>query len=114
MWQVIFHPAVQDWLDQQSQQVRTRFDQCATLLRTSGPTLGRPLVDSVKGSNFKNLKELRVQSGAGSSVRALFIFDPQRRAIVLIVGDKSGEWNSWYEKNIPLAETRYREYLSNG
>ncbi len=114
MWQVILHPAVQDWLDVQPLQVRVRFDQCTLLLKNAGPNLGRPLVDSIKGSKIHNLKELRVQSGASFSVRALFVFDPKRQAIVLVVGDKAGEWNSWYQQNLPIAEERYEEYLIHG
>jgi hypothetical protein len=114
MWQVIIHPAVQDWLDAQPQQVRERFDQCAWVLKAAGPALGRPLVDSIKGSTIHNLKELRVQSGTNLSIRALFVFDPKRQAIVLVVGDKAGEWNSWYKENLTIAEERYEEYLNHG
>jgi hypothetical protein len=44
----------------------------------------------------------------------LFIFDPQREAIVLCAGDKTGKWNSWYDENIVIAEERYRRYLNGG
>ncbi|GAB1821745.1 type II toxin-antitoxin system RelE/ParE family toxin [Herbidospora sp. RD11066] len=40
----------------------------------------------------------------------LFVFDPRREAIVLVAGDKSGEWNRWYRTAIPLAEQRYLRY----
>lgn len=43
----------------------------------------------------------------------LFVFDPGRQAVFLVAGDKSGQWDSWYRKNIPLAEKRYQDYLSN-
>lgn len=72
------------------------------------------MVDSIKGSAIHNLKELRVQSGTNLAVRALFVFDPKRQAIVLVVGDKAGEWSSWYKENLPLAEERYEEYLNHG
>ncbi len=114
MWQVILHPAVQDWLDVQPKQVRERFDQCTLVLKNAGPNLGRPLVDSIKGSTIHNLKELRMQSGTNLSIRALFVFDPKRQAIVLVVGDKAGEWNSWYKENLHIAEERYEEYLNHG
>ena len=114
MWQVIVHPAVQDWLDAQPQQVRERFNQCSLILKAAGPSLGRPLVDSIKGSTIHNLKELRIQSGANMAIRALFVFDPKRKAIVLVVGDKAGDWNSWYQQNLPIAEERYEEYLNHG
>jgi len=58
-----------------------------------------------------NLKELRPGSAGSSQVRILFAFDPQRRAVLLVAGDKAGRWNRWYDQAIPLAERRYQEYL---
>lgn len=60
---------------------------------------------------MKNLKELRPGSSGRSEMRVLFAFDPARRAIMLVAGDKAGSWNRWYVKNIPVAEQRYREHL---
>ena len=62
------------------------------LLQERGPQLGRPLVDTVKGSRHKNMKELRPGTSGRSEVRMLFAFDSERRAIVLVAGDKSGDW----------------------
>ncbi len=80
------------------------------LLASEGPTLGRPVVDKVAGSVFHNMKEVRP---SGTSIRILFMFDPQRKAILLVGGDKSGHWRSWYRKNIPIAEGRYRRWLES-
>ena len=44
----------------------------------------------------------------------LFVFDPKRQAVILVAGDKSGQWNDWYRKNIPIAEERYLDYLQHG
>jgi hypothetical protein len=55
------------------------------------------------------MKELRVQHD-GDPYRILFVFDPQRQAVLLIGGNKRAD-KRWYEKNIPLAERRYIEYL---
>jgi hypothetical protein len=41
----------------------------------------------------------------------LFVFDPWRSAILLVAGDKSGEWNRWYRRAIPEAEQLYAVYL---
>lgn len=76
-------------------------------LRRSGPTLGRGFVDSIKGSRHRNMKELR----PGRSLRILFAFDPGRRAILLVGGDKRGKWNDWYRENIPRADRTYDEHL---
>ena len=58
-----------------------------------------------------NMKELRPPSAGRSEVRILFVFDPWRSAILLIAGDKSGQWNRWYQKAIPEAEQLYAKYL---
>nr|WP_228390161.1 type II toxin-antitoxin system RelE/ParE family toxin [Streptomyces smaragdinus] len=80
-------------------------------LAESGPGLGRPLVDRLEGSQVHNLKELRPGSAGRSEVRIVFAFDPWRSAILLIGGDKSGDWSGWYKRTIPLAEELYAEYL---
>lgn len=68
-------------------------------------------MDTIKGSTVKDLKELRPGSSGRSEVRVLFAFDPARRAIMLVAGDKAGNWQRWYRKNIPVAEQRYRDHL---
>jgi hypothetical protein len=73
-----------------------------------GPTLGRPLVDTLTGSKIANLKELRPSQ---TTVRVLFVFDPWRSAILLIAGDKAGQWKTWYDNTIPQAEELYAVYL---
>lgn len=75
-----------------------------------GPNLGRPHVDRVEASKFHNMKELR-PSGAAKFFRVLFMFDPRRQAILLIGGDKEGNWDGWYKKAIPEADRLYEIYL---
>ncbi|MDQ6776003.1 MAG: type II toxin-antitoxin system RelE/ParE family toxin [Actinomycetota bacterium] len=79
-------------------------------LKEGGPSLGRPSVDSIKRSRHHNMKELR---SAGGNLRALFTFDPQRRAVVLVGGDKTGDWKGWYKRNIPRADRLYDRHLRN-
>jgi hypothetical protein len=88
-----------------------REDIRATLLvlREIGPRLGRPLVDTLKGSKLTNLKELRVQSKA-RPFRILFVFDPRRVAILLVGGNKQRD-KRFYLRMIPLAEKIYEQYL---
>lgn len=74
------------------------------VLREKGPQLGRPLVDTVTASRHRNLKELRPGSTGRSELRVLFAFDPERRAIMLVAGDKAGNWTRWYRRNIPVAD----------
>ena len=100
-----------DWL--KSLDIDT-YDQILAALQVlshTGPGLGRPLVDTVVGSRHNNMKELRPGSSGRSEVRILFAFDPKRRAILLVAGDKQGRWEQWYKTNIPIADDRYDEHL---
>ncbi|NJP32741.1 type II toxin-antitoxin system RelE/ParE family toxin [Micromonospora thermarum] len=81
------------------------------LLAEHGPALGRPLVDRLKGSAFHNMKELRPGSQGSTEVRLIFAFDPLREAVFLVAGDKSGQWQRWYEVAIALADMRFEEHL---
>jgi hypothetical protein len=71
-------------------------------------------VDTVSGSKLSHLKELRPGSAGASEVRLLFAFDPRRRAVLLVAGDKSGNWKGWYRDAIPVAEERYQVHLGEG
>ena len=83
-----------------------RVVQAIDALAEAGPGLGRPLVDTIRGSVLANLKELRP-----GTVRILFAFDPWRSSILLVAGDTSGQWSTWYREAIPVAEQRYEIYL---
>ncbi|MBW8740815.1 MAG: type II toxin-antitoxin system RelE/ParE family toxin [Streptomyces turgidiscabies] len=85
--------------------------QAIHALVDEGPDLGRPLVHRIKGSALHNLKELRPGSAGSSEIRILFVFDPERSAVLLVAGDKAGQWTEWYRRSIPLAEVRYAEWL---
>jgi len=74
-----------------------------------GPGLGRPTVDTLNGSRFPNMKELRTNFGV-HAIRILFAFDPRRTAILLIGGDKAGE-KKFYDRMIPVADRLYQEHL---
>ena len=58
------------------------------LLEVHGPTLGRPHVDTLKGSRYANMKDLRFDA-AGGVWRVAFAFDPKRQAVILVAGDKA-------------------------
>jgi hypothetical protein len=81
-------------------------------LQQEGPLLGRPLVDRIHGSRIHKMKELRPASGGRTEIRILFVFDPQRSAILLVAGDKQGQWSRWYDTAIGVAERRYEEHLT--
>jgi hypothetical protein len=88
--------------------------QAVAALREEGPALGRPLVDRIQGSRIHHLKELRPGSAARSEIRVLFAFDPTRSALLLLGGDKAGNWRRWYKENIPVAEQLYLDYTTEG
>ncbi|MEV4186197.1 type II toxin-antitoxin system RelE/ParE family toxin [Streptosporangium canum] len=86
-------------------------NQAILILERNGPTEGRPLVDTIAGSKISNMKELRSASVGRSEIRLLFVFDPWRAAILLVAGDKAGNWERWYREAIPRAERLYEIYL---
>jgi len=63
----------------------------ATMLEEKGPSLGRPFVDTLKGSAYTNMKELRFSTAEGVW-RVAFAFDKQSRAVLLVAGDKINLW----------------------
>ncbi|GAA2420716.1 type II toxin-antitoxin system RelE/ParE family toxin [Streptomyces glaucus] len=87
--------------------------QAVAALREAGPALGRPLVDRLKGSELHHLKELRPGSGGRTEIRIIFAFDPTRSALLLLGGDKAGNWDRWYRDHIPLAEQLYHDYVGD-
>ena len=80
------------------------------MLAEDGPNLGCPHVDTLQNSQLSNLKELR-PPGAGKYLRILFVFDPRRNAILLLGGNKEGNWTNWYKTSIPEAEQLYEIHL---
>ena len=69
--------------------VQTEMLALTRLLQQFGPHLGRPRVDTLSGSRHANMKELRFRAADGEW-RVAFAFDPKRKAILLVAGDKSG------------------------
>jgi hypothetical protein len=102
---------VEDWIGTLDRASRIQVLAAIELLSREGPQLGRPLVDTITASRHKNMKELRPGSSGRSELRVLFAFDPERSAIFLIAGDKSGNWERWYKKNIPAADDLFDNHL---
>jgi hypothetical protein len=76
-------------------------------LELGGPGLGRPFVDTLKGSRHPNMKELRPHG----NLRILFAFDPRQNAILLLGGDKTGQWEEFCHDAIPKADDLYDMHL---
>jgi hypothetical protein len=97
-----FEPAVQDAML-----------AVAKLLADFGPRLGRPYVDTLNGSRHANMKELRFTAADGEW-RTAFAFDPERNAILLVAGDKSGgSQKRFYRQLITKADSRFSEHLQS-
>ena len=58
------------------------------------------------------MKELRPGSTGRTEIRVLFAFDLERKAMLLVGGDKSTDWQGWYTTNIPVADDRFDEHQS--
>jgi hypothetical protein len=92
--------------------VRTEILALARVLQEFGPQLGRPRVDTLNGSRHANMKELRF-SAADGEWRVAFAFDPKRKAILLVAGDKSGgSEKRFYRELIRKADERFDAHLA--
>jgi hypothetical protein len=98
--------------DALQEDVRTEVLALSLVIQEFGPQLGRPRVDTLKGSRHANMKELRF-SAAGGEWRVAFAFDPRRRAILLVAGDKSGgSQRRFYRELIRKADDRFDAHLA--
>ncbi len=112
MWDVITTDRFDEWFDSLDDTDRTNVIAGMLLLETKGPSLPRPYADTIEGSVFPNMKELRIQS-KGKPLRAFFAFDPKRKAVVLCAGNKTGNEKRFYKQMIPIADKEYRNHLAN-
>ncbi len=113
-WEIHFHDEFLSEFGAWSEIVQDAVLSSLGKLRTFGPTLGRPSVDTLKGSGYPNMKELRVDA-EGGVWRIAFAFDPKRRAILLTGGNKTGiSKDRFYSTLIRIADARYERYLKSG
>jgi len=107
MTEVIATDEFVDWYDSlpEGQQEDTRF--VVALLEERGIRLGFPYSSEIKGTALA-MRELRIQS-SGYPLRAFYIFDPKRQAVLLVGGDKTGD-KRFYERMVPLAEKIWAQY----
>lgn len=112
MWEVETTEIFDGWFMEQTEALQIDMLAAMHLLEEFGPQLGRPYADTVNGSIFSNMKELRVQH-SGCPIRAFFAFDPTRNAIVLCAGDKTGvNEKRFYKEMIKLADNEFTKHLS--
>jgi hypothetical protein len=106
-WNVVFHPDFEPEFDVFAGKVQDEMLAHMELLARIGPQLGRPRVDTLKGSKHANMKELRFDADNGVW-RVAFAFDPLRRAVLLVAGDKSGgSEKKFYRALIRKADERF-------
>jgi hypothetical protein len=112
-WEVIFHDEFIPEYRKLSVAVQDELNALATNLRNRGPLLGRPQVDTLKGSRHPNMKELRFNA-EGGVWRFAFAFDPNRNAIVLVGGDKAGiAQDRFYRGLLRVADERFAQHLKS-
>ena len=108
-WDVEFTDEFEQWWNTLSYEEQRSISRVVYLLEQEGPQLLRPYADTIQGSKYANLRELRIQH-EGCPYRVLYVFDPRRVALLLVGGDKTGN-ERWYEEMIPQAERIYEEHL---
>ncbi len=111
-WSIEFVDKFAGEVKAMSQEVRTELLAHARLLEQFGPLLGRPHADTLNGSSHANMKELRFNADGGVW-RVAFAFDPERKDILLVAGDKSGgSERRFYKRLIATADRRFDEHLA--
>ena len=110
-WKVVFHDAFHVEFVVLPENTQDQMASVFVALREFGPQLSRPQADTLKGSRFANMKELRVSAQDGEW-RVAYAFDPARRPILLVAGNKSGMSSSlFYRRLIRIAERRFEQSL---
>jgi hypothetical protein len=110
-WNVLFHNEFEAEFVELPEAVQDELLARLKLLETIGPTLGRPNVDTLEGSSFPNMKELRFQ--LDGLWRFIFAFDPARQAIVLVGGNKEGRNQAkFYRSLIRMADARFAAHVA--
>lgn len=109
MWSIDRTGQIAEWLKTLDEDAKEAVFKNLLVLQEIGPSLGRPHVDSIKESRHKNMKELRIQNRQ-RLFRIFFAFDLDRKAILLVGGDKRGD-KRFYERMVPLADTLLDKHL---
>lgn len=111
VWTVELAPEFEPELLALPAEVRIELLAQARVIERFGPQASRPRVDTLKGSKHATMKELRFDA-AGGVWRVAFAFDPERTAVLLVAGDKSGgSERSFYRRLIATADRRFDAHL---
>jgi len=111
MWTVEISDEFAPELRALPEEVRVEIMAMTRVLQKHGPQAARPRVDTLNGSKYANMKELRFDAADGVW-RVAFAFDPRRKAVLLVAGDKSGvSERRFYRELIRKADQRYGAHL---
>ena len=111
VWEVLFHSDFDAEFDEMREAVQDELLAHTKLVEQFGPQLGRPRVDTLKGSHHTNMKEPRFEADNGVW-RVAFAFDPKRHAVLLVAGNKSGgSEKKFYRQLIIKADRRFDDHL---
>jgi hypothetical protein len=95
-----------EWWGTLDAERRTKVDGAIARIAGGGSTMGGSFICTIRKTSLHKLKEARVDRG----VRLLFARDTNQKLVMLVGGDKTGEWNGWYDRNVRDAETRYEKH----
>jgi len=109
-WYIEYTDEFGEWWNSLSVNEQESVRASVILLEEYGPNLGSPHSSSIATSKHTHMRELRIQH-AGRPYRVLYAFDPQRTALLLIGGDKTGD-NRWYNVYVPVADRLYDDHLA--
>lgn len=110
-WTVANHDEFDPEFEALTEPVQDALLAATLVLAEVGPVLGRPHVDTLAGSQYPNMKELRFDADDGVW-RVAFAFDPERKAILLVAGDKTGvAQKRFYKALIAKADKRFADHL---
>lgn len=111
MWTIKTTDTFDHWFSSLNDAARASVLAALLVLREKGPGLSRPYADTLRGSCYSNMKELRIQS-RGEPIRAFFAFDLVRAGIVLCAGNKGGNEKRFYDEMLPVADREFTNWLN--
>ncbi len=109
MVEVVYTDEFKAWWDGLAAAEQESVFQVVEALETAGTQLKEPYSKRIETSAY-NMRELRIQHKT-RQIRVLYVFDPRRSAALLLGGDKTGNWATWYRVNVPKADAIYAQYL---
>lgn len=105
-------PEFDAWFDGLGEEDQEHIVAAVMYLEDTGPSAKMPMSFPIRQPNNCGMKELRPASTGRSEIRILYAFDYRRRGILLLGGDKSGDWDAWYDRNVPVGDALFDRRVS--